>query len=189
MPKIIQLRGANGCGKTTAISQFIEHYGLGIDHIVVGNREYELYTNGAYCVIARRRKDGSFTGLDGIVENREVLVNLVVAILREKRPDVLVFEGLIYGLSYLLAQRLSDIGQKMGYEYKAICLYCPLPDMLQRIYGRNGGKKINEDAMLSKYNQNVSAFQKIKAAGIYAKLIDTTKVRKTMMYTLIEDEL
>ena len=53
MRRMIQLRGANACGKTTAVNQFIRLHDLQTDTLEYRGKNYELQTDGRIYVIAK----------------------------------------------------------------------------------------------------------------------------------------
>lgn len=118
MKRMIQLRGSNGYGKTTAVSQFIMKHGMNPEYIECDGITFELQTdgNGIY-VLAKKRKDGTYSGLDGYVHNRDILIDLIKALINIKHPEVIVFEGLIYGLTFKLGFELNSLAKRSGYHY------------------------------------------------------------------------
>lgn len=189
MRRMIQLRGANACGKTTAVNQFIRLHDLQTDTLEYRGKNYELQTDGRIYVIAKRRDDGTYGGLDGYVRNRDELVNVLIKVLKVKKPEILVFEGLVYGLTYKLGCQINEIAKSHGYHYTAVCLYLPLNEALERLYKRNGGKPINEETLTQKGLNGLRAYTKLSKSGIDTRLIDTADIPKDKMYKLIEDEI
>lgn len=190
MKRMIQLRGSNGYGKTTAVSQFIMKRGMKPEYIECAGLTFELQTdgNGIY-VLAKKRKDGTYSGLDGYVHNRDILIALIKELIKLKQPDVIVFEGLIYGLTFKLGFELNSLAKKSGYHFTAICLNLPRDIAIERLYQRNGGKPFNHDAFDGRCKSTMKSYEKLRDNGVDARLVDTSKIQKNNMYKIIEGVL
>lgn len=187
MHKVIQLRGCNGSGKTTTVNQFIARNGLKPSSVDCCGRKWEIQTGKGIVILAKRGGDGNIRGLDGYVNSREELVQVVPAVLDITKPEIMIFEGFIYGLSYKLGAEINQMAKSRGYKYIAVNLDIPPEVSLNRIYHRNGGKKINEERIWQKCAQAMRAYGKLKAAGIETRLFDTSKIPPNQMYRILEE--
>jgi dephospho-CoA kinase len=190
MKRMIQLRGSNGYGKTTAVSQFVLKHGMKPENIECNGLTYELQTDGhGTYVLAKKRKDGTYSGLDGTVNNRNDLINLITKLIAERQPEVIVFEGLIYGLTFKLGFDLNNLAKKNGYKFTAVCLTIPRDTAIERIYKRNGGKPFNQDAFDGRCKSNLKAYERLRDNGIDTRLVDTSRIQYKDMYKVIEGVL
>ena len=103
------------------------------------------------------------------------------------RPEIIIFEGLIYGLTYKFASILSDYVKNYNYKYYGICLYIKPDIAIERLYIRNGGKKINEQYIFNKTKSAMSAYKKLAANGYNVKMIDTSNIKENEMFKILED--
>ena len=190
MRMMIQLRGSNGYGKTTAVSQFIAKRGMIPENIDCDGETFELQTDGkGIYVLAKRRNDGTYSGLDGYVHDRNMLIKLIKKLIKTRQPDVIVFEGLIYGVTFKLGFDLNQLAKMYGYHFTAICLSLPRDIAIDRLYKRNGGKPFNEDAFDGRCKSTIASYEKLRDNGVDARLVDTSKIQKNNMYTIIEGVL
>lgn len=190
MKKVIQLRGTNATGKTTAVRQFIGHGSFSILEIKVGGNDVEYcYDKERNIVVLGRYDDRECGGIDGRIKSVGALNDSIVKVLREVGPEHLIFEGVVYGLTFKFAYELNFVCDKLGYHYTGLCLTPPLDDALMRLYQRNGGKEINVEHLQNRYFSSIRAYNKLKANGVDVKMINTSAIPKKDMYRIIEDEL
>ena len=102
---------------------------------------------------------------------------------------MIIFEGLIYGLTYKFASQLSDYVRNYNYEYRGICLYVEPDICFERLYNRNGGKPINENYIFAKTKTMISSYKKLLENGYNVKMINTGNMKEDEMYKIIEGEL
>lgn len=149
----INVRGTNGCGKTTLAREFMK---LGYEEVTTATLknskpgfvlcpEYELLLIGNY-----RNKCG---GCDILV--KEQIVRLLK--LAWMTPYNIIFEGVLVSNSCwpyleLMREYSKEIYPRLyGFAY----LDLPLEECLRRIYQRNGGKQINEELVARKHNDAI----------------------------------
>ena len=188
--KVIQLRGTNATGKTTAIRQFINHGTFSVKKISVGNRMIEYHWDANRRIAILGRYDQCMSGgVDGYITSKEVLGSAILRILKFIQPNVLLFEGIVYGVTFQFAYDLSKILGKIGCEYVGICLIPPLDVALERLNERNGGKPVDVLSVQNKWFTANRAYGRLKAAGINVKVIDTSSIPKADMWKIIDREL
>lgn len=188
--KVIQLRGTNATGKTTAIRQFIERGHFRVDQIKVGARWIEYHWDPERRIAILGRYDKAVTGgVDGYITEKNQLLNSIMTIVNKVKPEALLFEGIVYGVTFQFAYELSRLLNKIGVEYTGICLLPSLNVVFERLAARNGGKAVDYMSVQAKWFSASRAYEKLRKAGVNAKAIDTTKIPKDQMYRIIEDEL
>ena len=186
--KVIQLRGTNATGKTTAIRQFIEKGEFEIGTINVQGLPIEFHEEKKRGIIILGRYDLSTTGgIDGRITNKTVLRNSIVKILKELKPDVLIFEGIVYGVTFKFAFELYSVLQKIGCDYIGVCLIPPLDIAFKRVAERNGGKQINYMSLQSKWFTAQKSYEMLRRNGVPVVVVDTSKIPKGKMYCIVED--
>lgn len=154
----------------------------------VFGKEYPYTYNAKENIVVCGRYDRNVCGgIDGTIHDSKVVKQYVMQLLR-LRPEIIVFEGVMYGLTFKFSSELAMICRLNGYEYKAIVLSPEFNVLLERIYERNGGKPIKVDALNDKYMSCLKSSQKLKDSGIYVKFIDSAPIPKQEMWRLIDDE-
>ena len=186
--KIIQIRGSNGAGKTTIVRQFVQRNNLEIKKINIKGKETFISTNEKGNIVVLGRYDKKTGGCD-LYENTEHVLNTIMWVIVNLKPQIIVFEGMIYSLSYKFASKVSDFVKKYNYKYVALSLYTNPEVVLDRIYKRNGGKKIKENLILDKIKSVRTSHNKLVSNGYNSKFVDTTNINENEMYKVIDGEL
>ena len=184
--KIIQIRGSNGSGKTTIVRQYANKNNLKIKSIEVNGIETFISTNETGDIVVLGRYDKKTGGCD-LFKNTDHVFNTIISVIENMKPRTIVFEGMIYSLSFRFAKKVFDLAKHYGYYYKAISLYTEPDVVLKRIYKRNGGKTIKENLVLDKIKSVMNSHIKLLEHGIESKKVDTTKIAETDMYKVLED--
>ena len=187
--KVIQLRGTNGVGKTTAVREYMRNGQFWTESVEMGGSQYIYHFSGSVAIIGKYDGETATGGIDGYITNKDELKNLIVRILKRVKPQTLIFECVFYGVSYQFSYDIKTVVERMGYEYVALCLMPPFDVSLERIWGRNGSKDINVEARQSVYRQAIVSNSKLRAKGVNVKVIDTSKIPKEDMGKIIAEEI
>ena len=188
--KVIQLRGTNATGKTTAMRQFISRGGFVIESIIISKKLIEYHYNPDRKIIVLGRYDKAVSGgIDGHITDKNLLRDTIMRLMKTVKPEVLLFEGIVYGVTFQFAYELARALKTIGVEYRGICLIPPLEVVFDRLAGRNGDKPVNYMSVQNKWFTTSRAYQKLKKNGLKVKAIDTTNIPYDQMYRIIEDEI
>lgn len=191
MSKFIQVRGSTGTGKTTAVRQFLQITGGFVLHqITVRGKQYPFYHNKEKNIVVtgvygKRNTDG----LDGVITDKDTMFNYLISIVTSVKPETVVFEAVMYGLSFKFANELAEELKKRGYEYIGIVLDPPWQFAYNNIMKRNGGKNINVKSLKAKFVQAQRSADKLKAAGLDIRVVDTSRMRESGLYSLIQEAM
>ena len=170
---IVNLRGANGSGKSTVAHSFIKQ---SVACQVVPLASYSTPTGAARAVTGYWLKDmdiiivGAYRtqcgGCDGI--KTQDLVCESVRLARQICANVL-FEGVIVST---LFQRYADLARELNpKEFIFAYLNTPLKTCLARIQKRNCGKTIKEDLVADKVKAIHSTMLKANAEGLRIAIV------------------
>lgn len=188
--KVIQLRGTNATGKTTTIREFVERGNFVVRSFQYGKREVEYHYEKERKIVVLGRYDTRVSGgVDGYITNRDMLIHIIVKAIKLIRPDLLLFEGVVYGVTFQFAYDLVRVLKQFGYDYIGICLVPPLQVAIERLSIRNGGKPVDLISVQNKWFSTVRAYKKLKESGVNVKVVDPTSIPKEHMYKIIEGEL
>lgn len=183
--KIIQIRGNNGTGKTTIVREFIKKNEYEIVSVLVGRRKIECHKMGGIVVIGRYDKNVC-GGCDASIKTGDELKETIAKIVKQFRPDVLIFEGVMYGKSVGFTNDIFKYSRAIGAEFLAICLEPSFEKSLERIYKRNGGKEINLKSLESGWKGSLRSNEKLRAIGVPTKTFDTGSMSIEEMGKIIE---
>jgi hypothetical protein len=180
-----------GSGKTTTVRQYLQRTGgFSLHQITVNGKSYPFHYNKAKKILitgvyGRRVCDGC----DGLITNKEVMMSYLIKLLDTVKPDIVIFEAVMYGITSTFTLRLEDLLKERGYHYRGIALIPPVEFCLSNVMTRNGGKSINVKMFRSKWLQAKRSAENLKENGLDIDIIDTSKIRMDQMNTLIEREL
>lgn len=190
MKKFIHLRGSMACGKTTAARQFLQRGNFALHEIEVFGKTYPLMFDRDQNIVVTGRYDTRVCGgLDGVITNRRIMFEYLLKIMKYYKPEAIVFEAVLYGMSVKFAIEVMSLGKRFGYEYVGLVLVPPFEESLNRVFERNGGKMINIESFEKNYKNAVISANSLKERGVKIKMIDTSKIKKENMYKIVEDEL
>lgn len=191
MKKFIHIRGATGSGKTTIVRQYLQRAGgFTLHQIKIGSKEYPYHYNKAKRILitglyGRRTCDGC----DGIITNKELMMQYLITLLDTVNPDIVIFEAVMYGLTVKFTEELSVFLEQRGYKYKGIALIPPMEFCLGNIMTRNGGKKIDINNLKGKCEAAKRSAEKLIEEGFDIDLVDSSRIRMNEVSMLIEKEL
>lgn len=165
MRKLVQLRGTTGAGKTTCMRGFIERIGGAELGYVNGSKQKRgVMRADHWTILGDYENQSACTGCDRF-SNRDDLMAVLRSVIKE-RPENIAFEGMIYSHTLLLAKDLDKLARLHGYQYVPVFLNASYETLLSRVMIRNGGKAINEEALVSKVLAFNVAREKIRREGI-----------------------
>lgn len=188
--KVIQLRGTNATGKTSTIRQFIDKGDFVVKSINMGARDIDYHWDERRKICVVGRYDQAMSGgIDGYITNKDFLRDVIVRIVKSIKPEVLLFEGIVYGVTFKFAYELQRLLNRWGVEYIGICLNPPLNVVFDRLAIRNGDKPVDYMSVQNKWFTANRAYEKLKRSGVNVKTVDTSNIPKELMYKIIEDEI
>ena len=187
MKKAIQLRGTNATGKTTCVRDFISKNHFQVVNLTVSGRDIGCHWDEERKIFIIGRYDiRACGGLDGSVRSRDELLNAIARCVRLYNPDTIIFEGVIYGITYQLATDINKLCHKLGYEYVGVEMRPPLDTAMNRLEQRNGGKPVNYRSIQDKYFSCQRTTEKLKSEGFKMFIEDTSKYDEDNMHQIIE---
>lgn len=181
--QVIQIRGNNASGKTTSVRQFVENNNLRLEEVDVKGIKTNICTGENVVVLGRYDKK---TGGCDRFRGREHVLSTIIWVIKNIKPDTIVFEGVIYSFTYTFASVVRAAVKRYGYGYKGICLYCPLDITFERLYNRNGGKPVNEEAIKLQARNLYVSYKRLLNSGVDMEMLDTSKIDLEEMHTIIE---
>lgn len=188
MKTIVQLRGLNASGKSTTVRQFVEKEHLEPTMMEICGIKTRITRNERIAVLGWYKPVSNTEGCDGnVIRSRDHLLAALQEVIKMGYRTI-IFEGLIYGKTFKLAEDLFEFGKKRGYQYIPIDLVLPYDEHLKRLMYRNGGNaNINFDIFDRGLIGMRNARQKMKQIGIPLRVIDVSKVEPDQMWKIIAD--
>lgn len=178
-----------GSGKTSVVREFIARGNFEVEFIEVFGKKLPYTIDKSRNIIITGRYDIRICGgVDGIIKNKHVCTEYLMKLIR-LNANVIVFEGVMYGMTFKFSNDLNNLCKLFKYNYIAIDLFAPFDVVINRILGRNGGKPIKVEAVEKQYTRGHKATQKLISAGVNAKFVDTEKYQPQEMHKILEDVL
>ena len=176
-PKLINIRGCNGAGKSTIPMRMNETdpNTFEVTWVVENKLRVIATVFPRYQFIALGHYHAKTGGLDTISSTQEIKD---ATELLWNTPWHLLLEGI---LASTVRQTYIDLFSKERPTHREIVIFNILPPIetcLQRIQQRNGGKPIKENLVIDKWNtveNNVKYFQ---AAGFTTLSVDNTNIKR-----------
>lgn len=189
MPTVLQLRGINCSGKTTACYQYVEKHGPAEAYDVWAGDKYlpvtvtdDAVMLGDYTV----RKQTA--GADCYQSNKRLFA-VLEEVMHEWPDRDIVFEGYIFGKSIKLAVDLDRFCKDHGYSYTTLWLWIPFEEVERRLSMRKGNGRRNWNAIHAAMAKLDRMQPKVVVEGVSSPVEDTSTMPVCEMHRLIEGYL
>lgn len=184
MRMLVNIRGCNGAGKSTIPMSMMDDPGMYVHEIMGsdGKRISAITVFPTYGWVALGTYFNKTGGMDTLRNNEITRMTLYAALDGFPEYNVLM-EGI---MASTIRSTYIDLFHEVEQYYRdlkvlIISLLPPVEVAISRVYSRNGGKPINEEAVRGKWEtvaRNVLAFRE---AGFDSVRVDSSKVSKGKM--------
>lgn len=179
---LVNIRGCNGAGKSTIpISMMDDPEMYVVTKKYQGKDRKILTIFPTYGWIALGSYHNKTGGMDGFPDKVITQKALWYALKHFPNYSILM-EGVLASTVYSTYSEMFKKAEKeFGVTVVILNFLPPFETCLERVYQRNGGKPIKEEAVLTKWktvNRNV---EKFKADGFYSIKIDNSRTPKESM--------
>ena len=185
MRMLVNLRGCNGAGKSTIPMSMMDDPGMYVHEILGsdGKRISAITVFPTYGWVALGTYFNKTGGMDTLRNNETTRMTLYAALDGFPEYNVLM-EGI---MASTIRSTYIDLFHEVQEYYgddltiMIISLLPPVEVAISRVYSRNGGKPINEEAVRGKWEtvaRNVVAFRE---AGFTSLKVNSAKVPKERM--------
>ena len=184
MRTLVNIRGCNGAGKSTIPMSMMDDPEMYVHEIrgSDGKRMSTITVFPTYGWVALGTYFNKTGGMDTLRDNWTTRMTLYAALDGFPEYNVLM-EGI---MASTIRSTYIDLFHEVEEYYDdlkvlVISLLPPIEVAISRVYSRNGGKPIQEDAVRGKWEtvaRNVSAFRE---AGFTSVRVDSSKVPKDKM--------
>jgi len=185
MKIVVNVRGINASGKSTAVREYCRANGLKPVNIQYNGNEYRVMIGNGICVIGWYKPYSKSEGCDAFREDKEVFKGLLSYIMREKKPDVIVYEKQIWSTTFKLTWEISQIARKAGYKFLAVQMCIDYQTALNRLFGRNGGDFGNLDNFDGRFRTVYRSKKSMIKSGLPVLDAYVSKISKENMQMVI----
>lgn len=184
---LLQVRGANATGKTTAVRQYVERHSHAT--VRIGSVPVEmLQTDMGTVAVLGEYRGGRYDGMDTVSATNDELIAVIGGVVRSYRPAYIVFESFMRSGKWRFTQRMAACLAGLGVAYRNLVLYVPLDVAAERITRRTG-RRPNEDRLVTEMKLVDNCYLKMRAAGMDVRREDTSDIKEPEMYRLVESAL
>jgi hypothetical protein len=185
---LVNIRGCNGAGKSTIPLSMMKDKKLQVVRVDDGdNKSPKLTVFPSYEWVALGTYYNRTGGLDTYKNNEDTRKALLFA--WKKFPDYdILMEGVIastirstYAELYTALERKVKKGFIIPRKIIIMNFLPPVETCIQRVYERNGGKPVNEQAIVQKWNTVKRNADYFKEQGFTSLKVNTAKVTKEQM--------
>lgn len=187
---LVNIRGCNGSGKTTIPASMMNDPKVYTVSKPYKGKDYVIITVfPSYKWVALGNYYKKTGGLDQFSDN--TLTEKVIRYAVQKFPDYnIMMEGVIASTIFSTYAVLFK-ALEIEYDIKPIIisLLPPVEVCLKRVYERNGGKPIKEEAVIAKWRMVERGHEKFKKEGFIALRLDNSHIPKEKMLKAIMKKL
>ena len=185
--RVIQIRGCNASGKTTCVNGFIKANDLGLQDYIIDGKNVMMTANKDHSIIVLGRYDKKIGGCD-LFGSTKTVVKAITTAIKEYKPRIIVFEGMIYSKSMKFAETLQGLLKGFGYKYSSIYLYRTLASTIDLLDKRSGGG-YSKSNLVATYKTCFSVYAKLKQARYDIKKVDVDNLTYEQTQNILQEYL
>ena len=181
---LVNIRGCNGAGKSTIPMSMMDDPDMFVQELIGsdGKRISSLTVFPSYGWVALGTYFNKTGGLDTLKNNDVTRITLYAALDMFPEYDVLM-EGI---MASTIRSTYIDLFHEIEKTYKGlkvliVSLLPPVEIAISRVYKRNGGKPIKEDAVRGKWETVERNVKYFSDAGFDSIRVNSAKVKKSQM--------
>lgn len=134
---VINVRGINASGKSTAVREFCRLYSLEPKKIPFMGYKYKIMTDGKKYVIGWYKPYSNSEGCDPLNVSKEHFKLFLKYLMKDLRPEVIVYEKQIWSTTYKLTSEIRQIVEDSSYTFLVIQMSISYADGLNNLFIRN----------------------------------------------------
>lgn len=183
---LANIRGCNGAGKSTIPMSMMDDPEMYVHEIIGsdGKKISAITVFPTYGWVALGTYFNKTGGMDTLSNNAITKMTLYVALDGFPTYNVLM-EGIMASTirsTYIdLFHEVEDYYGKEHLKVIVVSLLPPVEVAIERVYSRNGGKPIKEDAVRGKWETVEKNVKYFKEAGFTSVRVDSSRVKKSKM--------
>lgn len=178
---VVNVRGINASGKSTAVRLFCRAFSLQPEVLEFGGQKYRVMTDGKKIAVGWYRPYSVAEGCDALKAGKEDFKRFLEYLLKERKPEIVVYEKQIWSTTYKLTKEIAGITEQSGYQFIAIHMKIRYEVALNRLFFRNGGNLTNLDNFDNRFYQVQCARKNMKKNRIVVFDADVEKIPKEKM--------
>lgn len=183
MRVLVNIRGCNGAGKSTIPMSMMNDPDMWVHTIVddAGKKLSAITVFPTYGWVALGTYFNKTGGMDTLKNNEITRLTLQVA-LKEFQDFNILMEGIMAStIRSTYVDLFHEVEQNWPIRIIILNLLPPVEVAISRVYSRNGGKPVNEEAIRSKWNTVAKNARIFSEEGFMSIRVDSSKIDKENM--------
>lgn len=185
MRVLVNIRGCNGAGKSTIPMAMMNDPDMWVHTIVddTGRKLSAITVFPTYGWVALGTYFNKTGGMDTLKNNAVTKLTLQVA-LKEFQGYNILMEGIMAStIRSTYVNLFHEVEKSWPIRVIVLNLLPPVEVAISRVYSRNGGKPINEEAVRGKWETVAKNAKVFSDEGFISIRVDSSKVSKDKMLT------
>ncbi len=181
---LINIRGAGGSGKTTAVKQYCELHNFKTEQVnscsekfIISVLENNVIVMGDY---GKRR---TCLGADTYKGGMKDIMDCFVEVVNEYHPNAILYEHRLSSLSGRSTLELIKLAKAYDYSYFGLFLEISEENRKRNMYKRSGkiGKKFYAE------NASYRIANNLKKSGVNIEILNIDEYKKEDMWRIVDD--
>lgn len=178
---VINLRGINASGKSTAVREYCKEHNMKPRKISFHGYDYNIMTNESEYALGHYKPFSDSEGLDSLKADKEEFKLFLRWFLQQFKPVSVIYEKQIWSTTFKLTSEIAEICKKEGYRFAAVLMKTGYQESLNRLFERNGGNDINLDGFDNRYKAVYRSSESLLRFGIPLFCVDVDNTKKEDM--------
>ena len=163
---VVNVRGINASGKSTAVREFCRAYSLQPQEVMFVGEKFRIMTDGVRLVFGWYKPYSNSEGCDALRADKDQFKSFFEYALKRIKPRVVVYEKQIWSTTYKFTSEIAEICNSHDYSFIALQMCIRYETALNRLFGRNGGNMTNLVNFDNRYYQVQCARKNMKEQGM-----------------------
>lgn len=185
MKYLLNIRGANGSGKTTSVRDYLENHKLEDDELELSNGTKVPVNICDNSIVLGRYCGNKTDGLDPF-NGEKLQKTIILEAIKKYQSEVIIFESLTMSSGYKPVLRMASMAKSMGYKWIAVYLYLNFDERYKRLCGR-AGRPISTLYVTSVLQSCERAMKELSKNGILCKYINTSEIPREDMSNIVNN--
>lgn len=183
MRVLVNIRGCNGAGKSTIPMSMMNDPDMWVHTIIdeTGKKISAITVFPSYGWVALGTYFNKTGGMDTL-KNNEITRRTLFIALKEFQDYNILMEGIMAStIRSTYVDLFHEVEQNWPIRVIILNLLPPVEVAISRVYSRNGGKPINEEAVRGKWETVAKNAKVFSDEGFISIRVDSSKVKKKNM--------
>lgn len=191
MKKILNIRGGDGSGKTTAVWEYLKNHSFDYRSIVVGKRYKSELTvvDGGRVIICGAYDGTRGSGVDKYKGGKQ-LVPTIAKVIRTYYPDTVIYEGYVFSTVAGVNKKIAQMARDYGYQWVGIYLSLTLKEQESNLEERYNRTDYLDITKVEQQNEVIRrATRRMLQSGEAIRKVNISGYPKPKMAQIIEKEI